>query len=209
MSNFLVSINLFQNFQISNIFKWCIISLNCKYHCSCLNARFRVEIRERFHIFLCVLTINNENRMHAQKFVEENVLSSYEMTRYSRTSHVLIILSLRFKSELSNRISLQKSIQSSQSYSSSSSSSSISSSSSFSSSSSSSLSILQISVRSHDCRDRYEFHTFTNKSSRSRILSIDERKRNNELIALKRSWEKTKNNVTSVHRNQHLIQHQD
>ena len=69
--------------------------------------------------------------------------------------------------------------------------------SSFSSSSS------QIAVHSHDCRVLYKLNAFTNKSSRSRILSIDERKRSNEFIVSKRSWKRTKNNVTSVHRIQH------
>ena len=168
-------------FKISSISKWRIISSICRYHCSCLNARFRIEIRERFHLFFCILT-TNEHRMHAQRFAEENVFLSYEMTRYSRILHVLIILSLRFKSELSSRINLQKS---------------------------SSSSSLQISVRLHDCRVRYELYTSTNKSSRSRIMSINERRRSNELIASRRSWERTRSNVTSVHRIQHLSQHQN
>ena len=73
--------------------------------------------------------------------------------------HVLIIFSLRFKSEFSSRISLQKSF------------------SSFSSFSSFFSSVFQISVRFHDCRVRCELDTFTNKSSRLRILSIDKRKK--------------------------------
>ena len=166
-------------FLISNISKWRIESSNCKYHCSCLNARLRIEIRERFHLFFCVLT-TNEHRMHAQRFAKENALSSYEMTRYSRKSHVLIILSLSFKRELSSRIVLQKS------------------------SSSSSSSSSQIAVRLNDYRVRYERYTSTNKSSTSRISSTDRRRRSNELIASKRSWERTKDNVTSVHRIQHL-----
>ena len=71
----------------------------------------------------------------------------------------------------------------------------------FSSFSSFSLSIF---VRFHDCRIRYELYTFRNKSSKSRILSIDERRKINKLIVSKRNWKKTKNNVTSVHRFQHL-----
>ena len=59
----------------------------------------------------------------------------------------------------------------------------------FSSFSSFSSSSSQISVHSHDCRVRYELNAFTNKSSRSRILSIDEKKKSNELIASKRSWD--------------------
>ena len=47
-----------------------------------------------------------------------------------------------------------------------------------SSSSSSSSSILQNFVRFHDYRVRYEFYTFTNKSSKSRIVSIDEKRKN-------------------------------
>ena len=154
---------------------------------------FELDFEKRFHFFFCVLIIN-EHRMRIQKFAKENVLSLYEMTRYSRIFHVLIIFSLRFKSELFSRIDLQKSFSLSSSFS------------SASSSSSSSTSSSQISVRFHDCRDRYELYTFTNKSSRSRILSIDERRRNNELIVSKRNWEKTRNNVTSVHRIQHLTE---
>ena len=175
--------------MISDISKWRITSSNCKYLSACFAIRLRTEIRERFHIFYFVFVlITNENRMHAQRFAEESALLSCKRTRYSRISHVLTILSLRFKSEFSSRIDLQES------------SSSSSSSSSFSSSSSSSS---QISVRLHGCRVRHELYTFTNKSSRSRIMSIDERRRSNELIASRRSWEKTRDNVTSVHRIQH------
>ena len=88
-------------FLISNISKWRIISSNCKYHCSCLNARheFELEFEKRFHLFFCVL-ITNEHRMFAQKSAKENALLSYEMTRYSRIFHVLIILSLRCKKRI-------------------------------------------------------------------------------------------------------------
>ena len=51
-------------FLISNISKWRISTFNCKYLCSCFNARFRIEIRKRFRLFFCVL-ITNEHRMHA------------------------------------------------------------------------------------------------------------------------------------------------
>ena len=44
---------------------------------------------------------------------------------------------------------------------------------------------LQIFVRFYDCRVRYEFNISTNKLSKSRILSIDERKKNNKLTTLK------------------------
>ena len=143
-----------------------------------LRHDFESKFEKRFHLFFCVLT-TNEHRMHAQKSVKKDVFLSYEMTRYSRTFFVLIILSLRFKSELFSRINQQKRF------------SSTSSSSSFSS---------QIFVRFHDCRVRCEFHTSTNKSWRSRISSIDEKRKKNELIASKRNWKKTRNNVTSVHR---------
>ena len=68
---------------------------------------------------------------------------------------------------------------------------------------SSSSSSFQTSVRLHDCHVRYELNASTNKSSRSHILSIDKRERN-QLIASKRNWKKTRSNVTSVHRFQHL-----
>ena len=164
LKNLLVSINLFQDFWISDIYKWSIISFIRRYHDLCFAIRFRIEIRECFHLFYSVFVlITNEHRMHVQKFAKENVFSSYEMTRYFRIFYVLIIFSHRnsnanllrnFSNAKSN--SLQKFF------------------SSFSSIS------FQISVSFHDCRVRYEFNAFTNKSSRLRILSIDERK-NNEL----------------------------
>ena len=164
LKNFLVSISLFQSSWVSNIYKWFIISFIRRYHDSCLAIRFRIEIRKCFHFFYFVFVlIINEHRMHAQKSAKINVFSSYEMTRYFRIFYVLIILSHRnsntnFLKNFSNAKSnsLQK----------------------FSSSSSSISS--QISVSLHDCRVRYELNASTNKSSRSRTLSIDE-KRNNEL----------------------------
>ena len=119
-----------------------------------------------FRVF--VLTIN-ESRMHVQKSVEKNVFSLYEMTRYLCTFDVLIIFSLRIKSEFSRSHRLQKSFSSSSSFS------------SFSSIT------FQISVRFHNCRNYYELYTFRNKSSKSRILSIDEKKKSNELVASKRN----------------------
>ena len=154
---FLISINRFQNFRISNIFKWSIISFTRKYHDSCLAIKFRTEIRKRFFMFFRVFVlIINEFRMHAQKSVEKNVFSLYEMTRYLCTFDVLIIFSLRIKSEFSKSHRLQKL------------------SSSFSSSSSITF---QIFVRFHDCRNHYELYTSKNKLSKSRILSIDEKKK--------------------------------
>ena len=72
--------------MVSSTSKWRIIPPTCRYHCPCLNARFRVEIREGFHLSFCVLT-TNEHRMHAQESAGENALSSYEMTWYPRISH--------------------------------------------------------------------------------------------------------------------------
>ena len=73
----------------------------------------------------------------------------------------------------------------------------------FSSFSSFSSFLFQIFVFFYDCRVRYEFNAFTNKLSKSRVVSIDKRKKN-QLIVSKRNWKKTKNNVTNVHRIQHL-----
>ena len=61
-----------------------------------LKHDFESKFEKRFHLFFCVLIIN-EHRMHAQRFAKKNVFSSYEMTRYFRIFHILIILSLRFK----------------------------------------------------------------------------------------------------------------
>ena len=68
-----------------------------------MRREFESKFEKRFYLFFCVL-ITNEHRMHVQKSAEKNAFSSYEMTRYSRIFHTLIILSLRFKSELSSRI---------------------------------------------------------------------------------------------------------
>ena len=70
-------------FLASNTSKWRIIPSTCRYHCPCLNARLRTEIRERFHLsyFVFVLT-TNENRMHAQGFAGESALLSCKRTRY-------------------------------------------------------------------------------------------------------------------------------
>ena len=62
--------------------------------------------------------------MHIQRFAKESAFSSYKRISYLCISHVLIILSLQFKSELSSHIDLQKSFSSSSSSSSSSLSSS-------------------------------------------------------------------------------------
>ena len=83
LNHFLVSISLLQNFRISDIFKWFIISFIRKYHDSCFAIKFRTKIRKRFHLFFCVLIIN-DHRMHVQKFAKKNVFSSYEMSRYFR-----------------------------------------------------------------------------------------------------------------------------
>ena len=157
LNNFLISINRFQDFRASDIFKWFIISFTRKYHDSCLAIKFRTEIRKRFFMFFRVFVLTtNESRMHAQKSVEKNVFSSYEMTRYFCTFDVLIIFSLRIKNEFSKSHRLQKS---------------------FSSFSSFSSITFQISVRFHDYRSHYELYTSKNKSSKSRILSIDEKKK--------------------------------
>ena len=82
---------------------------------------------------------------------EKTIVSSYYLRDFSDIQ--------RF-SQIQDRLDLQKS--------------------SSSSSSSSSISF-RTSVRFHDCRIRYELYTFKNKSSKSRILSNDERRKNNEL----------------------------
>ena len=47
-----------------------------------------------FHLFYFVFVlITNKHHLHAQKFAKKNVFSSYEMTRYFRIFHVLIIFS--------------------------------------------------------------------------------------------------------------------
>ena len=89
---FLVSISLFQNFRMSNTFKWFIISLIRKFHDSCFVIKFRIEMRKRFHLFYFIFVlIINEHRMHVQKFAKKNVFLSYEMTQYFRIFYVLII----------------------------------------------------------------------------------------------------------------------
>ena len=47
----------------------------------------------------------------------------------------------------------------------------------------------QIFVRFYDYRVRYELNAFTNKSSKSRILLIDKKKKS-QLIVSKRNWKK-------------------
>ena len=80
LSNFFISINLFQNFWVSNIFKWFIISFTRKYHDSYFAIKFRIEIRKFFYSVFVLIT--NEHRMHVQKSAKKNVYSSYKMTRY-------------------------------------------------------------------------------------------------------------------------------
>ena len=54
------------------------------------------------------------------------------------------------------------------------------------------------------CFDKRSFaSTSINKLSRSHETLVD-KKRKNQLIASRRSWKRTRNNVTSVHRIQHL-----
>ena len=128
--------------------------------------------------FRVFVLITNEFRMHVQRFVEKNVFFSYEMTRYFCTFYVLIIFSLRFKNEFSKSHRLQKSFSSFSSF------------------------LFQIFVRFYDCRVRYELNAFTNKLSKSRILSIDKKKSIDRFeTKLKK---KTKNNITNVYRFQYL-----
>ena len=59
-----------------------------------LKHDFELRFEKRFHFFYSVFVLfTNEFRMHVQKSVKENVLLLYEMTRYFRIFHVLIIFS--------------------------------------------------------------------------------------------------------------------
>ena len=168
----------------SNIWQWRIKSSNCKYHCSCLETRSRISFRDLyFYFFFVFVLIIDEHRMHARRSTEESALLSYKRTRYLCISHTLIILSLQFKSELPSHIGLQKP-------------SSPSSPSSPSPSSSPKSSWLS--------RPLWTQHIHEQVIDITYLADRWERRRSNELIASGRSWEKTKDNVTSVHRIQHL-----
>ena len=117
-------------------------------------------------------------------------LMNLHVSRKRSFHHTKCQISSTFKDlrKCQSRIDLQKSSSSSSSFS------------SFSSSS------VQISVHFHDYRVRYELNVSTNESSKSRTSSINESRKSNELIASKRNWERTRNNVTSVHCIQHLTE---
>ena len=105
-SRYQISYPKLQSIIASMIFDLSYLALPyCEYHYSCLKTWLRTKIRRTFPPFLLCIT-TNEHRMHAQESAEENALSPYEMTRYPRISHALIILSLRSKSGLPSRIDL-------------------------------------------------------------------------------------------------------
>ena len=59
-----------------------------------LKHDFELKFEKRFHFFYFVFVLStNEFRIHVQEFVKKDVFSLYEMTRYFRIFHVLIIFS--------------------------------------------------------------------------------------------------------------------